>query len=263
MLSYQHIYHAGNLADVHKHSVLACVLSYLTQKEKPLTYLETHSGRARYELDSVASQKTGEAAKGILGIDLEAWFEADHPYRRLVTKTQAAYGTMAYPGSPWIASMLLRARDSLQLAELHPAEAKILIETMGNRARVHQKDGYVVANAICPPTPRRGFMLVDPSYEVKAEYTQIPAFFSRIADKWNVGVLMLWYPILVNSSHIPMIRELKRRFPDVTIHEVGFPAACDNHGMIGSGVLIVNSPYGLKDELLRLSDCFRSLSVRI
>ncbi len=45
MLSYQHAFHAGNLADVHKHSLLACTLNYLTQKDKPLTYIETHAGR--------------------------------------------------------------------------------------------------------------------------------------------------------------------------------------------------------------------------
>ena len=45
MLSYQHLYHAGNLADVHKHATLAWVLDYLTQKDKPLSYVETHAGR--------------------------------------------------------------------------------------------------------------------------------------------------------------------------------------------------------------------------
>ena len=32
MLSYQHAYHAGNLADLHKHALLACALDYLTRK---------------------------------------------------------------------------------------------------------------------------------------------------------------------------------------------------------------------------------------
>ena len=45
MLSYQHGYHAGNLADVHKHALLAWALDYLTQKDKPLSYIETHAGR--------------------------------------------------------------------------------------------------------------------------------------------------------------------------------------------------------------------------
>jgi 23S rRNA (adenine2030-N6)-methyltransferase len=50
MLSYQHLYHAGNLADVQKHAVLAWVLDYLTRKDKPLSYIETHAGRGVYDL---------------------------------------------------------------------------------------------------------------------------------------------------------------------------------------------------------------------
>ena len=65
MLSYQHIYHAGNLADVHKHALLAVMLDYMTRKEKPLSYLETHSGRGLYALDAAEAVKTGEAAAGI------------------------------------------------------------------------------------------------------------------------------------------------------------------------------------------------------
>ena len=65
MLSYQHIYHAGNLADVHKHSLLAWMLGYLTRKDKPLSYMETHAGRALYDLSDTPALKTGEAAQGI------------------------------------------------------------------------------------------------------------------------------------------------------------------------------------------------------
>ena len=74
MLSYQHLYHAGNLADVQKHATLAWVLDYLTRKDKPLTYIETHAGRGVYDLGADEAVKTGEAAAGIarieaLGID--------------------------------------------------------------------------------------------------------------------------------------------------------------------------------------------------
>ena len=45
MLSYQHAFHAGNLADVQKHALLAWTLAYMVQKDKPVTYIETHAGR--------------------------------------------------------------------------------------------------------------------------------------------------------------------------------------------------------------------------
>ncbi len=82
MLSYQHIYHAGNLADVHKHSMLAWALAYMIRKDKPLSYLETHAGRGLYDLQDAAALKTGEAAKGIaLAQD---WFAPDHPYAQVL-----------------------------------------------------------------------------------------------------------------------------------------------------------------------------------
>ena len=80
MLSYQHAYHAGNAADVHKHAMLAWALAYLTQKPKPLTYIETHAGRAIYDLDGPEARKTNEAAAGIKRA--EPLFPADHPYLR-------------------------------------------------------------------------------------------------------------------------------------------------------------------------------------
>ena len=79
MLSYQHIYHAGNLADVQKHAILAWILAYLKRKDKPISYIETHSGRAVYDLTAAEAIKTGEAALGIQRPDIAAWFDADHP----------------------------------------------------------------------------------------------------------------------------------------------------------------------------------------
>ena len=77
MLSYQHGFHAGNLADVHKHSLLAWMLDYMTRKDKPLSYLETHAGRAVYDLSGDQASKTGEAAQGIARV--QDWFAPDHP----------------------------------------------------------------------------------------------------------------------------------------------------------------------------------------
>jgi Protein involved in catabolism of external DNA len=100
MLSYQHGYHAGNLADVHKHATLASAIQLLTQKEKPLSYIETHSGRALYDLTSEFALKTGEAEAGILTVDSRGWFEASHPYAVARRAVQAAHGESTYPGHP-------------------------------------------------------------------------------------------------------------------------------------------------------------------
>ncbi len=256
MLSYLHSYHAGNLADVHKHSTLAWILNYLTRKDKPLTYIDTHSGRASYDLSSVAALKTGEAAQGILSAGVQSWFPAEHPYLKALAQMRAARGRHAYPGSPMIAQSLLRPTDAIHLAELHPAEAKVLSKAISKMAHIHRSDGFAMANAICPPIPRRGLMLVDPSYEVKADYDDIPTFLKRIAEKWEVGILALWYPLLAEPAHESMLRKLGKFFPEAMSHQVDFSAAQVGHGMVGSGLFLINSPYGLDVELARLGRCY-------
>jgi 23S rRNA (adenine2030-N6)-methyltransferase len=259
MLSYQHLYHAGNLADVHKHAVLAWVLDYLTRKMKPLTYIETHAGRGLYDLSAEAAVRTGEAAAGIRLA--EALFPPDHPYRQRLDETRAAHGPDAYPGSPLIAALGLRETDTIHLAELHPQEVAHLRAVAADwGAHVHQQDGFALALALTPPTPRRGLMLIDPSYEVKADYEAIPRHMAAIHRKWNVGTLILWYPILKGGAHAPMLAALGAAFPEAFRHEVRFPPAREGHRMEGSGLFVVNPPFGLDAECAALALRFSALS---
>lgn len=256
MLSYQHAYHAGNLADVHKHATLAWMLEYMTRKDKPISYIETHGGRGLYDLTCDAAVKTGEAEAGI-GVAGD-WFDMDHPYARVLNACRAEYGDAAYPGSPWIASHLLRGDDILHVAELHPAEHAALVDAVPG-AHIHAADGFDMAYSLCPPTPRRGLLLIDPSYEVKAEYMDIPRHVTKIARIWPVGVLMLWYPILTDMRHRGMLRALQAALPDALSHEVRFAPARDGHGLVGSGLFIVNPPWGLDAALNALGDMFEEL----
>lgn len=258
MLSYQHLYHAGNLADVHKHALLAWSLDYLTRKDKPLTYIETHAGRGLYDLAAPEAVKTGEAAKGIALA--ESWFPASHPYARALHQTRAERGARAYPGSPLIAGHLLRPIDTIHLCELHPQELAALryaVAPFG--AHVHAEDGLAKALSICPPIPRRGLLLIDPSYEIKTDYEMLPRVIGQIARKWNVGIIALWYPILTGNPHIPMLRALTADHPQALVHEVTFPPAREGHRMTGSGMFIINPPFGLEDEARRLGALFRRL----
>jgi len=255
MLSYQHHYHAGNLADVHKHALLAWVLDYLTLKDKPLSYIETHAGRGLYDLGADEAVKTGEAAAGVAVA--EAWFAADHPFRRRLAEVRAAHGPEAYPGSPMVAALSLRDGDVMHLAELHPQEHRALVTNLGPwGAHVQARDGFEMALAVCPPTPRRGVMLIDPSYEVKADYDLIPKVIGQINRKWNVGVICLWYPLLAGAPHRPMLATLAGAFPDGLRAEVRFPPARDGHRMEGSGMFVVNPPFGMADEAARIAGSF-------
>lgn len=258
MLSYQHLYHAGNLADVHKHALLAWVLDYVARKDKPLTYIESHAGRGLYDLSAPEAVKTGEAAQGIAR--LAGRFDPAHPYRRALDAVRSGHGPHAYPGSPLIAATLLRATDTLHLAERHPQERAALERAMlPFAARVHAADGFAKVLELTPPTPRRGLLLVDPSYETASDYDAMPRFLGQVARKWNVGILMLWYPILTDARHGPMLAALEAAHPGALHHEVRFAPARPGHRMIGSGLFVINPPWGLADEAARLTALFSGL----
>lgn len=245
MLSYQHAYHAGNMADVHKHALLALVLEYMTRKPKPLTYMETHAGRALYALDGPEAQKTGEAETGVLRIGGQ--FPSGHPYIKALASARDLGGPMAYPGSPMIARSLLRAGDSITLAERHPAEAAALRHAMAG-AVIREEDGPAMALSLCPPTPRRGVLLIDPSYEVKTEFRAMPELLDKLRRKWPVGVLMLWYPILRSGAETDLVRALPKLDGEKDLHHrLHFPPAREGHGMIGSGMAVLNAPWGLAE----------------
>lgn len=258
MLSYQHAYHAGNLADLHKHALLAVALARLTEKPKPLSYLETHAGRGLYHLDGAESARTGEAEAGITRALDEGWLPEDHPLIDALDAVRAEFGADAYPGSPLIARHFLREGDRATLAELHPAEHAALAATTCF-ARIEQRDGFEMANALIPPTPRRGMLLIDPSYEVKSDYDRLPAIVARLARKWNVGVIALWYPILTDGRQAAMARVLAAAHPEALASEVRFPPARPGHGMVGSGMFIINPPWGLADEAARLGRLYARL----
>ena len=247
MLSYQHAYHAGNAADLHKHAALAALLVRLTAKDRGVTYLETHAGRALYDLAAPEAVKTGEAAAGIGA----ARVAPDSPYGRALAAVRAAHGAAAYPGSPMIAHALLRPQDRIVLMERHPQEAAALRRVMrgrtgGAEAAVHARDGYEGALGVTPPPPgqgpRRGLVLIDPSYEDKDEYEAVARFVPRLLKRWPEAAVLVWYPVLPAGRHAAL------RGLDGARHEAAF-AATRPGGMSGSGLLLANPPYGAADDL--------------
>lgn len=260
MLSYQHMYHAGNWADVHKHWLLAETLETLKQKPKPLFYMETHAGRALYDLQSAESQKTQEAAHAITWARENDAIDPASAYGRCLAHTAQEYGLNSYPGSPKIAQHLLDDGDTLVLAELHPQEHDALTENMfRSGAHIHKKDGYQLMQSMMPPTPRRGLVMIDPSYEIKSEYADVPNAAKHAAKAWNVGNFLMWYPILTDHRQVEMVDQLHDLFPEGGAHEVRFAPAREGHRMIGSGMFYNRDIYGLRAVRAKISDFFAKL----
>lgn len=263
MLSYQHIYHAGNLADIQKHALLCYMLSYLAQKEKPFCYIETHGGRALYDLQSAEALKTGEAQEGIEKVLERGAFSVGEamPYQKALSSLQDRYGKETYPGSPLFAAHFLRSQDTAHIAELHPQEVMHLRKTFQkhrHKTHIHHQDGLKMADGLIPPMPRRGLLMIDPSYEMKEEYQEIVSFIAKMHKKWPVGVIALWYPILSTGLHQPMVQALRKNHPEGLCHEVSF-AAIRDHRLQGSGMFVINPPYQTEDHCLEIERIFTAL----
>lgn len=258
MLSYQHIYHAGNMADVQKHLWLICVLDYLTKKEKPFLWLDTHAGRGLYNLETPEAQKIKEYETGILKFynSLQTLKDLLKPlalYRDLIQNLNPSGALKTYPGSAYLAAKIMRPTDKLYAFDLHKGEYPHLENSLKNyiNTTTRFEDGFQGLKSLIPHTTiKRGGILVDPSYEVKEEYANTANAVIEAYKKWPQGVYMIWYPILDKGYHDDLIKPLKAlnlEAENFVIDEWHF----DNvkRGMKGTGMVILNPPYGCGESM--------------
>lgn len=260
MLSYQHAYHAGCLADVHKHMALAEIVQAMVKAHPRISYMETHSGRGLYRLDSKEAQKTGEAAAGIGQLANRLPKEA--PFMRVLGKVRSRNGAQSYPGSPLIAKLGLRAEDRLTLFELHPAEHAALSKNLhGRNVRIFKQDGYQGVLKIAPPNPRNGLVVIDPSYEVKGEYEQAAGFIRALLKKWPQASVLLWYPMLKSAHYQSLLAAMDGKgMPSYWHQQVVF---CDPEavrGMHGTGLFGINLPPAVMPALEKLPQHFSRIT---
>ncbi len=251
MLSYRHAFHAGNHADVLKHAVLVHLLGYLTKKEKPLWYVDTHAGAAGYALDEAWAQKNAEYETGIGRL----WGAKDAPpliadYLEQVRGLNPDGKLRAYPGSAQIAMNLLREQDRLRLFELHSTESRGLREHFAKdspRVMVQAGDGFDALKSVLPPPSRRGLVLIDPSYEDKRDYARARAAIEDALQRFATGVYVLWYPVVQRRESGQFPASLKRLQRKDWLHvalTVKAPSV-DGYGLHGSGLFILNPPWDL------------------
>ncbi len=253
MLSYRHSFHAGNFADVLKHTVAASIIDYMLKKDKALCYLDTHSGCGAYALDSNEAQKTKEFTNGIM----QLWGRSDLPapvarYLEQVVEFNAQTELNYYPGSPSIARQMLRDIDRLFLFELHPNEfTNMRGNFSGDRQiKMANKDGLQGLVANMPPKERRGFILIDPSYEIKTEYQDVVTTLIQAHKRFATGTYALWYPVVKRQVIDQMERELiASGIKNIQLFELGIQADSTEHGMTSSGMVVINPPWTLQKEM--------------
>ena len=277
MFSYRHAFHAGNHADVLKHLVLIASLRHLMRKDAPLLLVDTHAGAGIYRLDGGAAQTSGEAEAGIAR--LRRTVDAADPaiaaaladYLRLIDGFNADRPGAAriYPGSPLLMHALMTepkrapVHDRLRLFELHPTDAQALEAHVaqlnaGRQVGMARQDGFEALKALLPPPAapggsRRALVLIDPSYEIKSDYTKVAAALQDSLKRFATGVYLVWYPVIPRPEAHALPRRLKtlanqagRGWLHATLH-VG--AAPQGGGLSASGMFVINPPHTLKAAL--------------
>ncbi|CAG9000394.1 MAG: Ribosomal RNA large subunit methyltransferase J [Candidatus Celerinatantimonas neptuna] len=254
MLSYRHSFHAGNFADIIKHLTLTQILSYLTQKDKAICYIDTHAGAGGYRLSSEQANKTGEYHQGIELV----WKQANCPsvlneFFKIIEQFNTSPNALEnYPGSPWIAAHCLRNQDKLFLHELHPADFKSLSNLMkrDRRIRVIQSDGFQGAIGLLPPPSRRGLLFIDPPYELKEDYDRVVKVITQAHKRFATGCIALWYPVVERYRINRLEKRLKESgIPNIQLFELSQRRDNNQSGMTASGMIVINPPWKLKQDL--------------
>lgn len=246
MLSYQHIYHAGNFADVHKHAILARLLKSLKSKPGGFAVLDTHAGRGLYDLTTEEAQRNREFEDGISRFAGDADpLMAD--LMGVVGKFNPDGDLKSYPGSAVIARELMRPADRLVCVERHPGEFRELQKALGDapNTQLFQQDGFKALVDMVPPPERRGLAVTDPSYEIKSEYADLARQLQLAWKKWPQGIFMVWYPMLDAGGHRQFLTALRRTdIKDVLVSELRLhEPPKERFRMYGSGVAVINPPW--------------------
>jgi 23S rRNA (adenine2030-N6)-methyltransferase len=258
MLAYRHAFHAGNHGDVLKHIVLVAVLRHMNLKDKGWRLLDTHAGAGGYSLESEYARQRGEADAGIGRL----WPRDDLPppvadYVAQVRGFNAGRTLQQYPGSPALTHALMRPQDQLRLHEVHPTDHKILASYLGGQpgVEVRSSDGFAALAAQLPPPTRRGVVLIDPSYEIKADYARVLAALREALERFADGTVLIWLPQLQLLEAAQLPQRLKASADAHAkkgwLHAGLTVARADarGFGMIGSSVFVANPPHTLHGAL--------------
>lgn len=253
MLSYRHAFHAGNFADVLKHIVLIQLIDYLEKKDQPFCCIDTHAGAGDYALNSAYALKNSEFSTGIEKL----WRRDNLPdavasYVQIIKNANPSGSLTRYLGSPLIMQQMLRKIDRLFLYELHSTEVKLLTSVIGRdkRTKIFHADGLKNSISLLPPQERRGLILIDPSYELKTDYTDIPKALIAMHKRFATGTYALWYPVVDRSRNQALERAIQTSgIKNIQLFELGIANDSDGHGMTASGMIIINPPWTLMAQM--------------
>ncbi len=250
-MNYRHLYHAGNFADVLKHTIMIALLRALSKKETPFCFLDTHAGIGLYPLQSIEAQKSREYESGIANLlSMENAPDIIQDYIAIINHfnfDQLQY----YPGSPLIAEQCLRDQDQLILCELHPEDVATLKNNMprSKNIAIHHTDGYLGMKAFLPPKLKRGLVMIDPPFEVTNEFELITQALQRALIHWQSGHFMIWYPIKNHKAVQTFYKNLRNFEKPILIVEFELNSPAIEGKLSECGIVLINPPWQVGELL--------------
>lgn len=255
-MNYRHAFHAGNFADVVKHTILTRILAYLMKKDAGFRVIDTHAGVGLYDLLGNEAERTGEWQAGIARVaDAELpgpVAELVAPYLSAVQAQNRDGRLRYYPGSPMITRHMLRPQDRLMALELHPTDAWALRKNFADdfQVRVTTLDGWAAMGTHLPPKEKRGLVLVDPPFEEKGEFARMAQSLQKAHARWPGGIYAYWYPIKEPRDVDAYVKALKATgIPKILRIELSVDAPSEPPRLHGTGMVVVNPPYVLEAEM--------------
>jgi 23S rRNA (adenine2030-N6)-methyltransferase len=259
MLGYRHSFHAGNAADVLKHTVLVFCLNYLCEKDKGFVYIDTHAGAGSYSLDedTVPNKewKTGVAKLFEKPQKMEKIEKIPPMLEEYLSRVESP---SRYPGSPALARNILRPRDRIICYEKHPADFALLrgFLSRDRRAGIRNADGFEGLKSLLPPPSRRACTLIDPSYEMKDDYEKVESAVRDALKRFSAGLYLVWYPLLRLDDAGETLRDRlmdtyggNRCYAELVTEDKSRAAETKRGGLYGSGLVVYNPPWTLKAAL--------------
>jgi 23S rRNA (adenine2030-N6)-methyltransferase len=251
-MNYRHHYHAGNFADVLKHTVLIALIQELLKKPTPFCYLDTHAGAGTYDLYADIAEKNKEYSTGISKIiDQEQMPKLIRQYLHCIRhiNNDLAHSRFSslryYPGSPLIARYFLRPYDRLIACDLQPQEYQLLKQALANdkRCAVHHLDGYLSLKAMLPPREKRALILIDPPYENHDEFQRLLQALPIALQRFATGIYAIWYPLKERVVVERFLSTIKGKINKLCLNiELSIYNDLPNH-LNGCGMLIINPPW--------------------
>jgi len=149
----------------------------------------------------------------------------------------------------------LRNSDRLIANELHPDDAETLEANYraDARVRVTRHDALAAIKAQLPFAERRGLVLIDPPYEVTDETQRVARQLREGVKRFATGTFVVWYPVTTDEFALRFIAEIKAlEVPNMLQAELRVKIPHPQTGLAGSGLVIINPPFVLEQQLLVL-----------